>query len=115
MVESLRIAVVGTGFAAHFHLASYSKVHGEHFEIAALCGRNADRAGALARQFGIRRIEADWRAVLGDPNIDAVDLCVPNHLHVPLILAAAEAGKHIICEKPLGGFFGPEGAGEGWL
>ncbi|MEN9932190.1 MAG: hypothetical protein RIS17_763, partial [Pseudomonadota bacterium] len=109
----LRIAVIGAGFAAHFHLASYRRVYGECFEIASICGRSP-RAAALAREHGITRCESDWRAVLADPTIDVVDLCVPNHLHVPMILAAAEAGKHIICEKPLGGFFGPDNAGDDW-
>ena len=110
----LRIAVVGTGFAAHFHLASYRKVYGENFEIAAICGRNADRAAALAREFGVARVEPDWKALLADPTIDVVDLCVPNDLHVPRILAAAKAGKHVICEKPLGGYFGPADAPDDW-
>jgi len=110
----LRIAVIGTGFAARFHLASYRKVYGERFEIAAICGRDTQRTRALAEEFSVARCEADWQAVLTDPSIDAVDLCVPNHLHVPRILEAAAAGKHVICEKPLGGYFGPEDAGEDW-
>jgi predicted dehydrogenase len=114
MTKPLRIAVIGTGFAAHFHLSSYRKVYGESFEIAVICGRNAERTRGLAEQFGVARCESDWQAVLADPTIDVVDLCVPNDLHVPIILAAARAGKHVICEKPLGGFFGPEGAGDDW-
>jgi predicted dehydrogenase len=110
----VRIAVVGSGFAAHFHLASYRKVYGEVFEIAVICARNGERAAALAKDFGVARIESDFQAVLADPTIDVVDLCVPNDLHVPMILQAAAAGKHIICEKPLGGFFGPEDAGDDW-
>lgn len=114
MADRLRIAVVGTGFAAHFHLASYRKVYGEAFEIAAICARNAERAKALAAEYAIARCVPAWEDVLADPAIDAVDLCVPNDLHVPMILAAAKAGKHVICEKPLGGYFGPEDAGEDW-
>jgi len=110
----LRIAVIGTGFAAHFHLASYRKVYGESFEIAAICGRNAERAQALAREYGVARVESDWDVLLADPSIDVVDLCLPNDLHVPLIVAAAKAGKHVICEKPLGGYFGPDDAGDAW-
>ncbi|MBW8783054.1 MAG: Gfo/Idh/MocA family oxidoreductase, partial [Novosphingobium sp.] len=114
MAGPLRIAVIGTGFAAHFHLASYRKVYGESFEIAAVCGRNGAAAAALAGEYGIARIEREWQAVLADPGVDAVDFCVPNDLHVPLILAAARAGKHIICEKPLGGYFGPADADADW-
>lgn len=110
----VRIAVIGTGFAARFHLESYRRVYGEHFEIVAICGRDSARASTLARTHGIARVENDYRQLLADPSIDAVDLCVPNDLHVPMILEAAAARKHIICEKPLGGFFGPAGASQDW-
>lgn len=114
MSQPTRIAVIGTGFAARFHLASYQKVYGENFEIAAICGRDIDRARQVAADFCIARVEKDWRSILADPTIDTIDICVPNDQHVPMILAAAKAGKHIICEKPLGGFFGPEDAGADW-
>lgn len=114
MTKPLRIGVIGSGFAAQFHLASYRKIYGERFEIAALYGRNATRIGVLAQQYGVPRCAESLDALLRDPEIDAVDLCVPNHLHVPLILKAAEHGKHIICEKPLGGYFGPQDASANW-
>ena len=114
MSQPIRIAIIGTGFAARFHLASYRKVYGENFEIAAICGRDISRARQVAADFGIGRVENDWRSILADPSIDAIDICVPNDQHVPMILAAAKAGKHIICEKPLGGFFGPDDAGADW-
>lgn len=114
MAKPLRIAIIGSGFAARFHLASYRKVYGESFTIAAICSRNSDAAGQLAREHGIARWETDWQAILADPQIDVVDLCVPNQLHVPMIVAAARAGKHIICEKPLGGFFGPSDDVDDW-
>ncbi len=115
MAKPVRIGIIGSGFAAHFHLASYQKVYGETFEIAAICSRNVTRAAAMATQFGIGRVHDSVEAMLADPTIDVVDLCLPNDRHVPLILAAAAAGKHVICEKPLGGFFGPDGGGGDWL
>lgn len=114
MTKPVRIALIGTGFAAHFHLASYRKVYGEHFEIAAICGRNASRVSELAGSFGVPHCMNSIDEALRDPQIDAVDLCIPNHLHVPLILKAAEHSKHIICEKPLGGYFGPADAAANW-
>lgn len=110
----VRIGIIGAGFSAHFHLASYRKVYGEAFEVAAIAGRDPAKAAALAAQFGIPRQYASADELLADPTIDIVDLCVPNNLHVPLVLQAAERGKHVICEKPLGGFFGPDGAGADW-
>lgn len=114
MPQPVRIGIIGAGFAAHFHLASYRKVYGEAFEVSGIVARSAERADALAKQFNIPRRFDSIEDMLRDPEIDAVDLCVPNHLHVPLILKAAEHGKHIICEKPLGGYFGPPGAADQW-
>ncbi len=104
----VRIGVVGSGFAAHFHLASYRKVYGENFAIVAIASRNGERAGALAKQFAIPKVCADFEALLADLDVDAIDLCTPNRLHIPMAMAAARAGKHVFCEKPLGGFFGPD-------
>lgn len=114
MSRPVRVGVIGAGFSAHFHLASYSKVRGPAFEVTAIAGRDRSKAAALADQYGLTRVLDDADALIADPNIDVVDLCVPNHLHVPLVLKAAAHGKHIICEKPLGGFFGPEGAPAEW-
>lgn len=114
MSTPVRIGVIGTGFAARFHLESYRKVHGAAFEVAALCGRNAIARDALAREYGVAGCYADVAELLADSAIDAVDICVPNTLHIPLILRAAQAGKHVICEKPLGGYFGPADAGDDW-
>lgn len=112
--KPVRVGIVGAGFAARFHLASYRKVYGEAFEIAAISSRNAARAAALAREFDVSQVYQSFEEMLTDPAIDVIDLCIPNDRHVEHILAAAGAGKHIICEKPLGGFFGPEGCGEDW-
>lgn len=97
---------MGAGFAAGFHLRSYRQVQGIPIEIAAIASKTRSRAEQLAGQFGIARICADHRALLDDPTIDIVDLCVPNALHLPLVLETIRAGKHVICEKPLTGYFG---------
>lgn len=114
MSGKLRIGIAGAGFAAHFHLASYAKVIGQDFEIAAIGGSRSERMAALARQFGVPKTYVEIDALLADPGIDVIDICVPNHLHMALSAKAAAAGKHVICEKPLGGFFGPPGADEDW-
>jgi predicted dehydrogenase len=114
MGNPVRIGIVGAGFAAHFHLASYRKVYGENFQIAAICARSAAPVQALAERHRIARRFDSVEAMLRDPDIDVVDICVPNHLHMPLIIEAAAHGKHIICEKPLGGYFGPPGADDSW-
>lgn len=95
-------------FAAHFHLASYRKVDGAQFAVAGICGRNAARVAALAQEHGIPRCESDWKTVFADPTIDVVDLCVPNHLHIPLILVAAKRASTSFARSRWGGFFGPK-------
>ena len=114
MTAPVRIGIMGSGFAAHFHLASYRKVYGEQFEVAAICARNAEARGKLAAQFQIARQYGSVDELLADRTIDVVDICVPHPLHSPLTIEVAQAGKHIICEKPLGGYFGPVDAGDDW-
>ena len=70
--------------------------------LDAVAGRDAGRAGALARRFAIGRVETDWRALIAGERIGLIDNCGPNGLHAEPSIAAAEAGKHVVCEKPLG-------------
>jgi len=69
--------------------------------LKAACARNKDKVQAFADQWGYESVETDWRALLQRDDIDAVDICVPNNLHKEISIAAAEAGKMILCEKPL--------------
>ena len=114
MNQPLRIGLVGAGFSARFHLESYRKVYGASFKIAGIVGRDHAKAVSVAEHAGIGRVYDEIGEMMRDPAIDVIDLCVPNDLHVPLILEAAAHGKHIICEKPLGGYFGPADAGADW-
>jgi predicted dehydrogenase len=115
MAKHVRIGIVGSGFAAHFHLASYEKVYGEDFEIVGVYGRNKDKAAHLAKEWELKKVWDSYEKLLADPDVDVVDLVVPNHLHVPLAIQAAQAGKHVFCEKPLTGFFGPaDSKGRTW-
>jgi predicted dehydrogenase len=103
---SVKVGMVGAGFAASFHLRSYRQVKGVPVEIVAMASQTRSRAEQLAGRFGIAKVYDDHRALLDDPSIDIVDLCVPNALHLPLVLETITAGKHVICEKPLTGYFG---------
>jgi len=102
----VRVGLVGAGFAAGFHLRAYRQVQGIPVEIAGVASRTRPRAEALAARFGIPTVTSDHRRLLDDPSIAVIDLCVPNALHLPLVLEAIRAGKHVICEKPLTGYFG---------
>jgi len=102
----VRIGIIGAGFAARLHLENYALVHGVEVEIAGVYSPTEERSRRLAEHFGDFQIYPTADDLLGDPTIDLVDLCVPNSQHVPLIVRCAEAGKHVVCEKPLTGFFG---------
>jgi predicted dehydrogenase len=71
-------------------------------EIAAIASRDKVKAEAAARELGIARAYGSYEQLLADPEIDAIYNPLPNHLHVPWSIRAAEAGKHVLCEKPIG-------------
>jgi len=104
----LRIGIVGAQFAARLHLENYRSLRGSKVEITAVASRTKDRAEELAKKFHIPSVAGDYRALLDRKDVDAVDLCVPTDLHHEFVIQAAQAGKHIICEKPLSGFFGKD-------
>ncbi len=106
MSKTVKVGIVGAGFAAAFHLRCYRQVQGIPVEVTAIVDTNKARAEDLAKRYGVRNCYEDVRYLLEDKSIQVVDLVVPNALHLPMVLEAAKAGKHIICEKPLTGYFG---------
>mgnify|MGYP001184269097 FL=1 len=106
MSKSLNVAMIGYGFMGRAHSNAYRKV-GNFFDLQyqpvlkAACARNAESVQAFADTWGYESIETDWRKLLERDDIDVVDICVPNNLHREIALAAAAAGKMILCEKPL--------------
>jgi len=102
----LGVGVVGYAFmgAAHAH-AWRTAPH--QFDLpltpamVAVCGRDADAVQAAARRQGWSAAETDWRALIARDDIQLVDICVPGDLHAEIAIAALEAGKHVLCEKPL--------------
>lgn len=107
-MERIKIGMVGSQFAAHLHLNSLSKLRGSKVEVVAVVSRNRANAENFARKFNIPDAYDDYRHILDRKDVDVVDLCIPTDLHEPFSIEAAEAGKHIICEKPLTGYFGKE-------
>ena len=70
-------------------------------EVVAIAGLDEERCRDLAKQFDVPRVYRDYQDLIADPDIEAVTVAVPNILHVPVALAALEAGKHVMVEKPL--------------
>jgi predicted dehydrogenase len=73
----------------------------QHVELAAIASRDVAQARAVAAEFGIARAHGSYEALLADPEVDAIYNPMPNHLHVPWTIKALEAGKHVLCEKPI--------------
>jgi len=111
-MDKLRLGMVGSQFAAHLHLNNFGKLRGSKMEVVAIASKTEKSARQTAQEFDIPDIYTDYRRLLDRKDIDVVDLCVPNDLHEEMIVAAAQAGKHILCEKPLTGYFGKEIEGE---
>ena len=96
----MRIAIVGCGNVSQLNVPGYLRHPG--CEVYALCDNVPGRAELRAREWGISpRIYTDLDQVLNDPNVDAVELLMPHHLHLPMTVAALEAGKHVSCQKPM--------------
>lgn len=94
------VAVVGCGSTAHRrHLPVWRDMPGAR--LVAVVSRDPSRRNEAAEQYGAERAVADWRELLADPAIVAVDVCVPHPQHAEIAVAAAKAGKHVLCEKPL--------------
>jgi len=98
-MKTIRTAIFGTGFMGRVHLEAVRRL--EFVEVAAIAGRNEEAARRLGAGFSIFKITTDYRDILRDPAIDAVHICTPNAQHFPMAKDALQAGKHVICEKPL--------------
>ncbi len=104
--KPLRIGLIGYGFMGRAHSNAYAKV-GHFFDsqheivLQAVCARDEVKVREFADRWGYKSIETDWRKLVARPDIDLIDIAVPNNLHAEIALAAAKAGKMILCEKPL--------------
>ena len=99
MAEKLKVGVVGVGGIARSHLPGWQA--SEHAELAAGSDISEEVLKGWGEQNGVQRLYTDPEDLFQDPEIDIVDVCTPNNYHAPLSIGALEAGKHVICEKPL--------------
>jgi len=106
MTKKLNIGLIGYGFMGRTHSNAYHKVT-NFFDVPyepvlqVVCGLVEEEAKAFAEKWGYNSHTTDWHKVVEDKNIDVVEICVPNNVHAEIAIAAAKAGKPIICEKPL--------------
>ncbi len=106
-MKNLNIGLIGYGFMGRTHSNGYKRVNDFFPELQhrpvlkAVCGRNQEKVQAFADQWQYESIETDWRNLIARDDIDAIDICTPNNSHAEIAIAAAEAGKMILCEKPL--------------
>ena len=106
-MQELNVGLIGGGFMGKAHSLAYAAMPMFFWPAPAMPVRkavaeaNADLAATAAKRFGFERSTSDWRDIVEDPDIHVVDIATPNNLHAEVAIAAAKAGKHIICEKPL--------------
>jgi predicted dehydrogenase len=106
MQKPLNVGMIGYGFMGRAHSNAYRKVN-NFFDLAyrpvlkSVCARSADKVKAFADKWGYESIETDWHKLIARKDIDLIDICTPNNTHAEIAIAAAQAGKMILCEKPL--------------
>ncbi|RAV11223.1 Gfo/Idh/MocA family protein [Paenibacillus contaminans] len=99
MSQKIRIGVIGAGSISESHLGAYAK--NPEVELVAICDLNEERARAKAEKYNIPNVYTDYNKLLEDGSIDAVSVCTWNNSHAPISIAALNAGKNVLCEKPL--------------
>ncbi len=103
---ALRVAMIGYAFMGAVHAHAWRSAH-RFFdlpltpELTVLSGRNPEAVAAAAERYGFSSVETDWRRAIERDDVDLVDICTPGDLHAEIAIAALEAGKHVLCEKPL--------------
>jgi predicted dehydrogenase len=98
-MRKIKTAVIGTGFMGRVHSEAIRRLG--NVEIAAIAAGSAKEAAAFGQSIGVERTTSDYKEILADREIEAVHVCTPNALHYPISKAALEAGKAVLCEKPL--------------
>lgn len=107
--DSIVIGMAGAGRATELHMNALKRFSKFPVRFKRIIARRQEQVDAMAKRYGFEIASLDFNDLLNDPEIDVIDICTPPYVHEDMIEAALAAGKHVICEKPLTGYFGEEG------
>lgn len=105
-MKTVTVAIIGAGRATELHMGGYRKVYGVGVRLKYIFDALTEKAEAAKEQYGIEQVAESLDQILADGEVDVVDICTPPFTHKDLIIRGLSAGKHVICEKPLCGYFG---------
>lgn len=108
-MERITLGIIGTGFAANLHAKCLDQIGGVEIELKCVADLNISLAKDFADKYGFKRYTQDYKKLLDDKDINAVIICTPPVTHYNMIADALNAGKSVLCEKPLTGYFGEDG------
>lgn len=107
--KEISLGTIGAGRATELHMGGLQRYSGAHVRYKTIAARRHEQVMAAQKRYGFENATLDYHDILNDPDIDVVDICTPPYVHEEMILEALAAGKHVICEKPLSGYFGLPG------
>ena len=104
-MKEVKIGLVGANWMGSFHSVGLTNVRQAYHDVAPVFEHVADVNGSAAQlaadRFGYKKVSTDWHDVVNDPEVELVIIATPNFTHAEIAIAAAKAGKHILCEKPM--------------
>ena len=106
MSQTIRVGIVGSRYAAEFHYTAYQRVTGIQVKVVGVTSVMEEHREEFAEKRGIEAFDSIDKMI---PQVDVIDVCTPGHVHESLSIAAFEAGKHVVVEKPFTGYYGPPG------
>ena len=106
MNKEVCIGMVGAGRATELHMQAYRRVHDIPIRLKHIVARRQEQLSYAKDKYGFEKMSFRFEDLLEDPEIDVIDICTPPYVHLDMAEAALKAGKHVICEKPLTGYFG---------
>ncbi|HOA19800.1 MAG TPA: Gfo/Idh/MocA family oxidoreductase [Sedimentibacter sp.] len=111
-MDTVRAGLAGAGYAAHLHCEAYKRVSGVNVRLKTIVDIDIEKAEEIRKKYNFENAVKSFDELLKDDEIDLIDIVTPPYLHKDMIIRAVNAGKHVICEKPLTGYFGKAGDSE---